>query len=100
MTILNLKLVSDLQLSPKSTQLHPAFTDIQRMGEMALVVSGDPQAHRHDRFVSLPLPFACAESTHVLPLGPGVCSCLCLPLLTVTRRAAGGSSNLTVITVP
>jgi hypothetical protein len=63
--VLNLKLVSDLQLAPESTQLHPVFTDVQRVREMALLVSGDPQSHRHDRFGSLRPPFPYAKSRHI-----------------------------------
>jgi hypothetical protein len=65
MLVLNFDLVSNLHLALATSQLHPMVTDIESMRKMAILTSGDPEAHWHDRFGSFRLPFSYAKSRHV-----------------------------------
>src|ERR1700686_2590456 len=65
MLILNFDLVSNFHLALATTQLHPMVTDIESMRKMAILTSGDPEAHWHDRFGSFRLPFSYAKARHV-----------------------------------
>jgi hypothetical protein len=51
--VLNYKLVPDPNFAPVTTQPHTIISGIESMREMALLISGDPETHWHNRFGSL-----------------------------------------------
>jgi hypothetical protein len=53
MVVLNLDSVSNFHLASATADLHAMVADIKSVGEVAIFIPGDPEAHWHDRFRSL-----------------------------------------------
>ena len=67
--VMNNKFVPNLDLASITTQSHTMVSDIEGMREMAIFTTGDPEAHRHDRFGSFRAPLCWLACTrfHVHP---------------------------------
>jgi hypothetical protein len=68
--ILKLNHVLSFQLASKTSQPYAMIADVQRMGQMALLISAcssDPQSHWCNHFGSLLPPLAFDKSRHVEP---------------------------------